>query len=95
MHLLEPQSPDSFVSWGFFNAFFERKEYAEPYIMEPIAKKMLEENIMLRGEFAAKLASDETFANDAAMRLNFLYERSPFVDSGERVYPILRLPHRE
>jgi len=25
--LLEPQAPDSFTSWGFFNAAFEQKEY--------------------------------------------------------------------
>ena len=29
MALLEPRDPDSFVSWGFFNAAFERKEYME------------------------------------------------------------------
>lgn len=36
--LLEPKSPDSFLSWGFFNQIFERKEYFEFYSMEPIAK---------------------------------------------------------
>ncbi len=95
MHLLEPQSPDSFVSWGFFNAFFERKEYAEPYIMEPIAKKMLEEEPGLREEFEEKLANDETFANDPGLRLNFFYEHSAYHDKAERVYPIMRLPHKE
>ena len=94
MHLLEPQSPDSFVSWGFFNAFFERKEYAEPYIMDPIAQQMLEQNPTLREEFEARLEDDETFAKDAGLRLNFFYERSPYFDKGERVYPIMRLPHK-
>jgi len=95
MHLLEPEAPDSFVSWGFFNAFFERKEYAEPYIMEPIARKMLEEDPKLREEFEAKLAEDEEVKNDPGARLNFFYERSPYVDRVERVYPVLRLPHKE
>jgi hypothetical protein len=95
MHLLEPQSPDSFVSWGFFNAFFERKEYAEPYIMEPIAKRMLEEDAKLRDEFDQKLADDEAFSRDASLRLDFFYRRSPYFDRGERVYPVVRLPHKE
>lgn len=95
MHLLEPEAPDSFVSWGFFNAFFERKEYAEPYIMEPVAKKMVEDDPKLREEFEAKLAEDEEFKNDPGARLNFFYERSPYFDKGERVYPIMRLPHKE
>jgi len=29
MSLLEPRAPDSFVSWGYFNAHFEQKEYME------------------------------------------------------------------
>ena len=44
-NLLEPEAPDSFLSWGFFNSFFERKEYAEDFIMEPIARKMLKDNV--------------------------------------------------
>lgn len=95
MHLLEPQSPDSFVSWGFFNAFFERKEYAEAYIMEPIAHQMLDKNPRLREEFEARLENDETFAEDPGLRLNFFYERSPYVDRGERIYPIMRLPFKK
>src|SRR6185295_17151489 len=29
VNLLEPEGPDSVVAWGFFNAIFEQKEYAE------------------------------------------------------------------
>ena len=39
MHLLEPQAPDSFAAWGFFNACFEQKEYMEPYVAEQIARE--------------------------------------------------------
>ncbi|MBI5472593.1 MAG: M14 family metallopeptidase [Ignavibacteriae bacterium] len=94
MNLLEPEAPDSFVSWGFFNAFFERKEYAEPYIMEPIAQKMLDDDPRLQAEFDARIANDDAFADDPAKRLNFFYERSPYFDKAERVYPIVRLPDR-
>lgn len=51
VNLLEPEAPDSFVNWGFFNAFFERKEYAEAYVMEPYAKQMLKDNPQLRSDF--------------------------------------------
>jgi len=43
MTLLEPRDPDSFVSWGFFNAAFERKEYMEAYVAEDVGAKMLKE----------------------------------------------------
>ncbi len=90
VNLLEPEAPDSFVSWGFFNAFFERKEYAEAYVMEPYAKQMIKEDPQLKSEFYKKLNDDEGFRNNAGERLDFFYKRSPFYDKVEKVYPILR-----
>ena len=90
VNLLEPEAPDSFVSWGFFNAFFERKEYAEAYVMEPYAKQMIKDDPQLKSEFYKKLNDDESFRNNAGERLDFFYKRSPFYDKVEKVYPILR-----
>jgi hypothetical protein len=90
VNLLEPEAPDSFVSWGFFNAFFERKEYAEAYVMEPFAQKMLSSNDQLRNEFAV-LMEDQTFRNDPHARLEFFYQKSPFFDQKEKKYPIYRM----
>lgn len=94
VHLLEPEAPDSFVNWGFFNAFFERKEYAEPYVMEPFARMMLEDDPVLREKFYKKLEIDEAFRNNPSARLDYFYKRSPFYDKSENVYPILRLKER-
>ncbi|NWF48971.1 MAG: M14 family metallopeptidase [Ignavibacteriaceae bacterium] len=91
VNLLEPEAPDSFVNWGFFNAFFERKEYAEAYVMEPYARVMLENNEQIRNEFFKKINNDENFRNNPSERLDFFYRQSPFFDKGENVYPILRL----
>jgi hypothetical protein len=91
VNLLEPQGPDSYVQWGFFNAFFERKEYAEPYIMEPIARQMMAENPELRREFLDRLEIDPAFASDPLARLDFFYRHSLFFDERECVYPIMRL----
>jgi hypothetical protein len=46
MVLLEPLSKDSF-RWGF-PLFFQRTEYIEPYVMEPMAIKMLQESPELK-----------------------------------------------
>jgi len=91
VNLLEPEAPDSFVNWGFFNAFFERKEYAEAYVMEPYAKRMISENPTLRAEFNRKLNESESFRNNGGERLDFFYKRSPYYDKGENIYPIMRL----
>jgi len=91
VNLLEPMAPDSFARWGFFNSFFERKEYAEAYVMEPIAKQMLKDNSKLREEFNTKLDSGENFRNDPLERLDFFYRNSPYFDKTEKVYPIMRV----
>jgi len=53
MHLLEPQAPDSFAAWGFFNACFEQKEYLEPYVAEQIARTVLAQHRSCRMNFRA------------------------------------------
>jgi hypothetical protein len=86
-HLLEPEAPDSLVGWGFFNAIFEQKEYAEDYALEPIAQRMLNEDAALRQEFEKLLESPE-FAGNAHARLDFFYRRSRYWDAALNVYPV-------
>ncbi|MBI2418830.1 MAG: hypothetical protein HYV28_13205, partial [Ignavibacteriales bacterium] len=89
-HLLEPNSEDSFAAWGFFNAFFERKEYAEEYVFEPIAQKMYADDETLREKFNQALQDDEKFVNDPGSRLDFFYRNSGYFDEREKKYPIFR-----
>jgi hypothetical protein len=91
MHLLEPDGPDSFVAWGFFNAIFEQKEYGEDYVLEKLAREMLAKDESLRREFEQKLANDPKFAASAGARLNFFYERSPYWDKQMNLYPVGRV----
>ena len=91
VHLLEPRAPDSFVSWGYWDVLFERKEYAERYVMERLARQMLRENPELRKEFQQKLASDSTFAHNPYQRLMFFYRRSPYWDQHYNRYPVGKL----
>lgn len=86
VHLLEPLGPDSFVSWGFFDAVFEQKEYAEPYVVEAMAKKMMEQDPALRAEFERALA-DPAFAGDPRKRLDFFFRRSPWWEN-PGLYPV-------
>lgn len=88
--LMEPQDPDSFVSWGFFNAAFEQKEYMEAYVAEAVGAEMLKKDPALRAEFNRKLAEDEDFAKDPAARLEFFYRRHPSWDERYNLYPVLR-----
>ena len=88
--LLEPASPDSFFQWGFFSEVFQRTEYAESYVLEPLAEQMLERDPALRLEFDKRLAEDEEFAASSRQRLSWFYERSPLLDTRWRLYPVGR-----
>ena len=90
IYLLEPNSTDSFATWGFFNAIFEQKEYFSDYIMEKIAAEMLAKDENLRREFEEKL-KDEKFAKSPRARLSFFYERSPYADKRIGLYPVGRI----
>ncbi len=91
VHLFEPEAPDSFVAWGFFNAMFEQKEYVEGYVAEEMAERMLAEDAKLQAEFLKKLAEDDAFRGSARQRLEFFFSRSPYVDTRKAEVPILRV----
>ena len=91
IHLLEPAGPDSFVTWGFFNAVFEQKEYGEGYVIEKLAREMLAKDPNLQKEFDERL-KDPNFAKNPRARLNFFYEHSPyFLNQKVGIYPVGRI----
>lgn len=88
MLLLEPKSPDSYLSWGFFDQIFQRTEYIEAYVMEPTIKKMLEESPELRKEFEQKKAQDSTFANNPNAIFTWFYSKTKHYDDRYLLYPV-------
>jgi len=88
--LLEPASKDSFFSWGFFYSIFQRTEYMEAYIMEPMAKKMLDESPELQKEFEQKKTQDKAFANNQNAILTWFYSKTKYYDERYLLYPVGR-----
>jgi zinc carboxypeptidase len=91
MHLLEPRGPDSFASWGFFNAHFEAKEYMEDYVAEEVGRQMLATHPQIAAQFIKRLAEDPGFVKDPKGRLEFFYRRHPSWDDQLNVYPVTRV----
>jgi hypothetical protein len=90
MALLEPTAPDSFMSWGYFNAHLEQKEYMEPYIAEEIAREQLKDP-KVKADFEARLKADPAFAKSPEERLKFFYARHKSFDDQLNLYPVLRV----
>ncbi|HUO85169.1 MAG TPA: carboxypeptidase, partial [Thermoanaerobaculia bacterium] len=90
MLLLEPASGDSFFQWGFFHEILARTEYVEEYVMEPMARRMLDQSPGLAAEFQEKLQNDAAFRGSPQRRLEWFYQRTPFFDERWRLYPVAR-----
>lgn len=88
--MLEAESPDSLLAWGFFPEILQRTEYIEGYAIAPLADRMLASDPDLKTEFDRKLRTDPTFADDGDARLAWFYERTPYYDERYLLYPIGR-----
>jgi len=88
--LLEPESEESFFAWGFFAGLLQRTEYAEGYVVAPLAERMLAADPALRRAFEARLAADPAFAASPDQRLTWFYQRTPFYDDRHLLYPVGR-----
>jgi len=89
---LEPQAPDSFFNWNFFDSILSRKEYFSAYVFEDEAAQMLRDNAELRQAFENAKASDEQLRSNAQAQLNWIHSHSDYAENTHMRYPIGRLP---
>ena len=87
---LEPEAPDSFFAWNFFDGILQRKEYFSDYLFEDTAHHLLTADPVLKMEFERKKATDPEFAKNAGTMLSYLYSKSAFSEPNFKIYPIAR-----
>jgi len=87
--LLEPESPESLLAWGFFPEILQRTEYIEAYAIEPLARRMLAADPTLAQAWEEAL-NDPAFAASPQRRLAWFYERSAYYDERYLLYPVGR-----
>lgn len=87
--LLEPTAPDSLFNWGFMLGLFQRTEYFEPYAIEPLIKRLLEQQPELKQQFAQALAENSALNVDPRARYDWFYQKLPYYDQHYLKYPIL------
>lgn len=88
MSVLTPDAPDSYFAWNFLDSYVQQKEYFSPYVFEPHAKMMLENDHELKKEFEDKKLLDEEFRTSDWAQLYFLYQRSEFYEPSHNYLPI-------
>jgi len=94
VQLLDAEAPEGLLYWNAFDTILMKKEYAEDYVMEPVARGMLAKDPALAAEFRAKVSSDSSFARSPFARTDWLYRHSPWADPDQDVSPVVRALRR-
>lgn len=95
LETLEPQAPDSYFAWNFFDGILMQKEYFSAYVFEDLAAEYLRDHPELKAKLEKKKAEEPEFAKSASAQLAFVYRNSPWYEPTHRVYPVGRLLKRE
>ena len=88
---LEPQAPDSFFNWNFFDTILQQKEGFSPYVWEDKAQQLLSANPKLQIDFNLRKSFDSDFSNNWYAQLDWLHKQSEFYENAHLQYPIYRI----
>ena len=91
LETLEPEAPDSFFNWNFFDTILQQKEYFSPYVFEETAQELLKTYPALKLQFEEKKASDDKFNSNWYAQLDWLYKQSIHYEKAHMQYPVYRL----
>ncbi len=87
---LEPEAPDSFFNWNFFDTILQQKEGFSPYVWEDKAFEILEKNQNIKIAFEEK-KKDTAFANNWYAQLDWIHKQSVHYEKSHLRYPIFRI----
>lgn len=88
---LEPNAPDAFFAWGFFDAVLQQKEHYSDYVFEETAAALLKNDSKLQQQLEERRSVDSAFAESGHAQLDFIYKSSPYYESVHNRYPVFRL----
>ena len=88
--LLEPESQDSFLAWGFFPEMLAPAPSTDAFVLAALGDRMLATDPAIRRAFEARLKADPGFAGDPDARLAWFYERAGPGHPYPNLYPITR-----
>ncbi len=88
---LEPEAPDSFFAWNFFDGILMQKEYFSSYVFEETAEELLRNDPSLKKALEEEKSKNPDLEDNARAQLDFIYKRSPHYESTHRLYPVGRI----
>lgn len=90
IEVLEPEGPDSYFNWNFFDAILQQKEWYSPYVFEDEAAELLASDKELNAMFLKKKEEDPAFKANPRAQLYWVYKHSPRYEKEHLRYPVFR-----
>ena len=91
LETLEPQAPDSFFNWNFFDTILQQKEEFSPYVWEDKAAMLLKTNPQLQINFNLRKSFNQAFAKNWYAQLDWLHKQSKHYETAHMQYPVYRI----
>lgn len=90
VEILEPEAPDSFFNWNFFDTILQQKEGFSPYVWEDKALELLKNDRNLEQKFEEK-KKDTAFAKNWYKQLDWIHKQSNNYEKAHMRYPVYRI----
>ncbi|WP_312489080.1 M14 family metallopeptidase [Sphingomonas sp.] len=88
--LLEPESQDSFLAWGFFPEMLGPAPSTDAFVLAALGERLLATDPAVKRRFDEKLRAEPAFAADPDARLAWLYAQAGAGHPYPLRYPIAR-----
>lgn len=95
VYLLEPKADNSLASWGFFNSSMERKEYAETYVMEKMAREMIVKDPKLLEEFEQWKTDKPGVEQNQWAQTMWFFAKTKYWDQKKDIYPVGKINNQK
>jgi len=88
---LEPEAPDSYFNWNFFDEILQQKEWFSSYVFDAKAEEMLKDP-SIKKVYDEMMEKDPTFSLNSLNQLYFLYRNSEHYERERHmIYPVFRI----
>ncbi|OFZ18286.1 MAG: hypothetical protein A3D92_10735 [Bacteroidetes bacterium RIFCSPHIGHO2_02_FULL_44_7] len=88
LSVLQPDAPDSYFAWNYFDSYLQQKEYFSPYVFEDMALELLKKDPALQAALKQRQEEDEDFKKSSWDQLYFIYTQSPYYEPSHNFIPI-------
>jgi len=89
--VLEPEAPDSFFRWNFFDPCLEQREYFSSFGFEENAMNYLNDHPDFRKQFEEAVSSNPKLASNHRAQLAYIYDNTEWADNRKGRYPVARI----